>query len=198
MAAAEKAPVSRKRARVRGFQNQMAAVLGDEHFFANGKASPQQKDQVFLAFGKALDNRIGKLLPADLRVGGSLVRADGQACVQQKNTLVCPVFEVTALWKGDAHVVVEFLENVHKGRWRLDAVGYGKAEPVCLSRIVLRILADDDRFDLVHRAFVEGCKNLRSRRVHGVLLLFFCKDLFQVQKVRLLKLVFEHFKPCRI
>ena len=91
---------------------------------------------------------------------------------------------------------MEFLENVDEGGRRLNAERYGEAKAVGLSRIVVRVLPDDDCLDFIDGAIVEGGKNLRSGRVnHVVLCVFLQKFCLNLLKIRLLELVGEQVQP---
>ena len=198
MLAAEKSSVGGERTGVRCFQNEMPAMRRDERLFPDGEASPKEKNQIFLSFGQTLDNGVGKLLPTDLRMRGRLVRTDGKAGIQKKNALPCPFFQVAALRHRNVQVVMQLREYIDKG-WRgSDAVGDGKAEAVCLAGIVVGVLSDNDRFNFVQRALVEGGKNFRAWRIDDEFLFLFDQGLFQMLKVGHIKLVLEKFEPCRI
>ena len=192
--AAEESAVCRERTRVRSGENQVAAIGRDEHLLFNGKTAPEQKDEVLANLRKTLDNRVRELLPANACVACRHVGAHRERCVQKQNSLVRPAFQVSVGRWRDAEVVVEFLENVDEGWRRLNAKWHREAKPVSLARIVVRVLSDDDCFDFIDGAIVEGCKNLRSGRVHHVMfrvfLQKFCLDLL---KIRLFELVGEQF-----
>ena len=76
MFTSEEAAVCRKRARVRGGQNQVTAVFGHQFLFFDGKTAPKQKYQVFAGFRKSLNDGIGKLLPTDSGVACGHVGAN--------------------------------------------------------------------------------------------------------------------------
>ena len=96
----------------------------------------------------------------------------------------------------DSQIVVEFLENVDERGGRLNSHWYRKTETVCLAGIVIGVLPDDDRLDLVDGAKVKCRKNLRSRRIDHVVFRFFLqKFFFNLFKVRLLELVGEQIQP---
>lgn len=65
-----------------------------------------------------------------------------------------------------------------------------------LAGIVVGILPDDDRLDLVHGAVVECGENLGSRRIDDMPLLFFAnKCVFNLFEIWLLELVGEQVEP---
>ena len=142
--AAEESAVGRKGARVRRGEDEVATVRGDERLFLDGKTAPQQEHQVFAHLREALDDGVGELLPANPRVACRHVGADRERSVEQKDSLVRPAFEVAVRRRVDSQVVVQFLEDVHERRGRLDTHGYGETQPVSLARIVVRVLPDDD------------------------------------------------------
>ena len=107
-----------------------------------------------------------------------------------------PAFEVAVRGRIDAEVVVKFLEDVDERRGRLDSHGHREAQPVRLARIVVGVLPDDDRLDLVDGAVVERRENLGTGRVHDVMLRLLLQELFfNLFKIRLFELVGEQVQP---
>ena len=107
-----------------------------------------------------------------------------------------PAFEVPVRGRIDAQVVVKFLEDVDERRGRLDSHGHREAQPVRLARMVVRVLPDDDRLDLVDGAVVERRKNLGAGWIDDVVLrLLLQKFFFNLFKIRLLELVGEQMEP---
>ena len=177
MLASEKSAVCRKRARVRGGQDEVPTVRGDEDLFFDGETAPEQKDEVLADLRKSLDNRVCELLPTNAGVAGGHVGAHRERCVQKQNSLMRPAFQVSVGRWRDAEIVVEFLENVDEGRWRLDSERHREAKPVGLTRIMIRVLADDDCLDFIDGAIVESGENLRSGRVHHMVFRMFLQEL---------------------
>ena len=107
-----------------------------------------------------------------------------------------PTFQVPVWRRRDTEIVVEFLENVDE-RWRwFNSERNRKAKPMCLARVVVRVLSDDYGLDFIDGTIVEGCKNLRSGRIHHVVLRVFLQKLcLDLLKVRLFELVGEQFEP---
>ena len=68
MLAAEESAVCRKRARVRGGENQVTASGRDEYLLFDGETAPEQKDEVFADLRKSLDDRVRELLPTNAGV----------------------------------------------------------------------------------------------------------------------------------
>ena len=70
-------------------ENQLLRII--QHcFFHLGRSSPEKICDRAVLFIQCLDNRIGKLLPANSSVGKCLMGADGQYRVQKKNALLRP------------------------------------------------------------------------------------------------------------
>lgn len=124
--------------------------------------------------------------------------ADGEARIQEEDSLVRPVFKIAALRNGNSQIVVQFLEDVYERRGRFDAVGNREAQPVGLSRVVVRVLSDDDRLDLIDGAFVEGGENLGAGRIDRVLFFLLDERRLEMLKIRHFKLVAQKFKPCGV
>lgn len=194
MLAAEKATVGRKRARVWGGEDQVPAVWGHQRLFLDGETAPEQEHQVFPHLREPLDDGVGKGLPADSRVACRLVGPHRQGGVQEQDALVGPAFQVPMLRGRNAKVVVEFLENVDEGGGRVDSVGHREAESVGLSRIVIRVLPDDDGLYLVYRAKVQSRKDFRPWRVyHVVFRLLLQEGFLYFLEIGLLELVAQEF-----
>jgi len=192
--AAEESAVCRERTRVRSGKNQVAAIGRDEHLLFDGKTAPKQKDEVFANLRKSLDYRVRELLPANACVTCRHVGAHRERSVQKQNSLVGPAFQIAMWWRCDAEVVVQFLEYVHEGWRRLNSKRHREAKPVSLTRIVIRVLSNDDCLDFIDWAIVEGCKNLRSGGIHHVMFrVFLQKFCLNLLKIRLFELVGEQF-----
>ena len=192
--AAEKSPVGRQWAGVWGGENQVSAVWRHQGLFLDGETAPQQKHQVFPYLREPLDNGVGKGLPADSCVACGHVGPHRQGGVQEQDPLLGPAFQVPVGRGRNAQVVVEFLEDVDEGRRRVDSVGHREAEPVGLSRIVIRVLPDDDRLYLAHRAKVQGRKDFRSRRIHHMVFRLLLQESFlYFLEIGLLELVAQEF-----
>lgn len=79
-----------------------------------------------------------------------LVRAHCQTCIQKQHSTIGPWCKEAAVfgWRGERGVVcaegdVDVLERGWCGDWGAD----GEAEAMCLIKVVVGILAEDDRFD---------------------------------------------------
>ena len=119
--ASEKSAVCRERARVRGGQDEVPSIRGDEDLFFDGETAPEQKDEVLADLRKSLDNRVCELLPTNAGVACCHVGAHRERGVQEQNSLMRPAFQVPMGRWRDAEIVMEFLENVDEGRQRLDS-----------------------------------------------------------------------------
>jgi len=53
---------------VRGGQDEVSAVRGDEDLLFDGETAPKQKDEVFADLRKSLDDRVRELLPTNAGV----------------------------------------------------------------------------------------------------------------------------------
>jgi hypothetical protein len=78
-------------------------------------------------------------------------------------------------WDGE--ITLDFPEDIFQ-RWRHAHAGpHGKAQAVCLTGAVIRILPEYHHAYLVERRVIEGGKNLRAGRID-----FFTSLLFAAQK----------------
>ena len=123
-----------------GHQHQMFWIV-DHLFFALCGTSPEDEDHRAVLPGEHFDCRVRELLPADFLVGICLMRTHSQHRVQHQNTLPCPFFEIAVVRDVASQIVFEFLINVDQGRRNVYFRFYRKAESVCLSRLVVRVLA---------------------------------------------------------
>ena len=118
-------------------------------FFHLGRSSPEKIYDRAVLIIQSLDNRIGKLFPADSSVGKRLVGADGQYCVQKKYALFCPFFQSAVVRNIAAQVAVEFFINVYQRRGNVYIFSYREAKAVGLSIVMIGILTQNNYFYIV-------------------------------------------------
>ncbi len=194
--AAEEPAVCRKWAGVRGCEDEVPAVWGNQGLFLDGETAPEHKHEIFADLREPLDNGVGELLPTDAGVACRHVGAHGERCVQKQDSLLGPTFKVAVRRRVDAEIVVNFLENVDERGRGIDSVRHGEAETMCLAWVVVRVLAEDDHFHLVDGAKIKRCENLGAGRVDDVVIRFFLQeDFLYFFEVRLLELVGKQAKP---
>ena len=145
--------------------------------------------------GQSLNGGIGELLPAQRSVAVGLVGTYRQRSVQQQHALLCPARQVARGRNRCAEVGLYLLEDVLQRRREHHPVLHREAQPVGLSRLVVRVLSDDHHFRLVEWAEVEGVENEFARRVAGAGLVFLSDGFCQLSEVGLLKLWRQLFLP---
>src|SRR5260363_73314 len=96
--AAEKTARRRERRGMRRLQNEVMAGINQRAFGLCIRA-PQHEDKLFTAGGKALNQRIGALLPAAFGMAAWPVALDSQHRVAQQHALACPTVQ-TAVCTG--------------------------------------------------------------------------------------------------
>lgn len=133
-------------------QNTVSLLVDSRHPLAC-RATPGQEDDPLCAYtGDKVNGPLGETLPATLRMGVCVVSSDSETGIEQEHPLLGPGSEqpsaVGGLLEGRIVVLqgkVDVLER--RGSWRRRA--YGEAEAVSLAVVVVRVLAYDDRLDLV-------------------------------------------------
>lgn len=101
------------------------------------------------------------------------VRSYGERGVEQENTLIGPPCQSSAgLRYVQAQIGIYFLENVYERRRAGNALRHRKAQPVCLTSVVVGILTENDNLHLVERRVPESRKNVAPFRKTLVLGVF--------------------------
>src|SRR5260364_157510 len=90
--AAEKTARRRERGGVRRLQNEVMAGINQRAVGPCIRA-PQLEDRLFTSGGKALNQRIGALLPAAFGMAAWPVAPDSQHRVEQQHALACPTVQ---------------------------------------------------------------------------------------------------------
>ena len=71
-----------------------------------------------------------------------------QHCVQKKNSLLRPWLQASVVGDGAAKVSGKLLKNIYQGRGRLYPRLHRKAQTVCLSRLVVRVLSQNNHLGI--------------------------------------------------
>lgn len=91
-----------------------------------GRRAPQEKYQTLWTLVELLDNLIGKLLPPTSGVTVGLASSDRQDRIEQQDTLLCPVIQITVRRWRNADISLGFSKDVDERGWRSDALLDGK------------------------------------------------------------------------
>jgi len=133
-----------------GLEHEMPLLV---HLFhpLRGRTSPRQIHNTPCApLSYDIDHLLRELLPPLVLVAVGLVRLDGQTSIEEQDSSVRPRREQTAVlgWGLEVWVVLSKRDiDVLEGWWRGCRRPNGEAETVGLVQVVVRILAEDDRFD---------------------------------------------------
>lgn len=131
-------------------QDEMLGRIDAFDALLSGLTPSQEDDALGTLRGDGVDDLLRELLPALTGVGVGLVRAHGQASVEEEHAAVGPGREQAAVLgrRGEVWVVLfeAFVDVLEGGRsWSRRADG--EAEAVGLVEVVVGVLADDDGFD---------------------------------------------------
>ena len=135
-------------------------------------AAPEYEHDVFAPCREGTYSRIGKLLPAAALVTARLMCPHGERGVEQQHALLCPSHKASTLRRGLSEVAAYLAEDIYERRREPYSVVHREAKPVCLSRLMIRVLTDNHRLYLVERAQVEGIEDKfpgRVTRAGGIL-----------------------------
>lgn len=158
MLAEPAATIGRERRRVNRLQHKVLRLV--YHIcLASRVATPQHIDQMLALCSQSTDGRISKLLPAQCRMAVGLMGTYGQRGIEQQDPLLGPARQITCLRKGRAQIILNLLEDILQ-RWRkLYPVLNGETQSMCLSRLMIRVLSDDDHLHLVKGTQVESIED---------------------------------------
>ena len=140
--AAEKSPIGRQRTRMRGFQNQMFGI-GKHPAFHLCRSPPQDKDDRSVLFVQHTYRCIREFFPTNTLMRVCLVCTHSQHCVHHQHTLLCPGGEIPMVRDVTSDVLLQLLIDIYKGWGYIHPFLHRKTESVCLTHIVVRVLAKD-------------------------------------------------------
>mgnify|MGYP006916595373 CR=1 FL=1 len=155
MPAPEKAVVGGERRGVRAFEDEVFFRV-DERLLAAGVAAPKQKDEMLLLLAQNLNDAVREPAPAAVCVGICLMLAHGERRVHEEHALVRPLGEIARPGRVEAQVAFELLEDIFERRRFFNAFLHRKAQPVRLPRLVVGVLPQQHRLDLLKRREAEA------------------------------------------
>ena len=177
-----------------GFEDQVALRVGDGAFLL-GVAAPEHVDDALFALGDGAHHGVGEGLPAAAGVRCGFVGADREHGVEQQHSLFGPAVEVARRRYGRAGVVGDLLEDVLQRGREGNSVRDRETKPVGLSGTVIGVLADDDHFQAVERAFVEGAEDVAAARENAPRGVFLPYELRELREIGFFELRGEEFLP---
>jgi len=163
-------------------------LLVDHIGFAAGITAPEHIHQVLTMLRQRLNSGIGKLLPPQLRMTVGLMGTNRERSIEQQHALLSPTGEIARC--GDRRTKVGlylFKDILQRGR-KLDTVLNREAQSVCLSWLVIGVLADNHHFHLVERTKVKGIEYQFAWGIARGSLILLSHSLSKLRKVRLFKL----------
>ena len=194
MPATEEASGGGERRRVRCGEHVMLAGV-DEPLLLDGVVAPKQEDEPLTLHRQPLDGAVSEGLPAVPLVRARLMRPHRERRVEQQHPLVGPRLQIPASRRHKSHIRDQLLEDVLQRLRNRHPVLHRETQAVRLPFPMVRVLPDDHHLHLVERRRVERVENLRSRREHHIMLLFFYQKGFQFREIRRLELVPEDLLP---
>ena len=137
---------------------------------------------------QCLDGRIGKEAPAQLLVTVCHVGSNRERSIKQQYTLFGPACQVSIGRHRLAKVIVNLLKNIDERRGHHHTFRHGETQSHGLTRLVIRILTDDDNLHLVKRREVESIEDKMSGRIARPMLIFLSDGIGKLLEIRSLKL----------
>lgn len=196
MSVAHEASVCAEWAWVCALEDKVARVVDERCLFAC-RCSPEHEDKVVPTAIEGSDGRIGECFPSLSAMAEGLMFFYREARVEQEDALLCPACQVAALRNGCSCFGLHLFEDVLERGRECNAVVDTEAEPVRLSRSVIRVLPEDDDTNFVEGCCVEGIEDEPSGRVAGARGIFLTNELRQVLKVGLVEFFSKLLLPGR-
>ncbi|MNF58401.1 hypothetical protein D3C84_399530 [compost metagenome] len=170
----------------------------DQFLFALGMRAPQQKHQMRLMLAGQFDDPVGEMLPALARMGVGSGALHSHGGIEHQHPLVGPALQATVAWNVDVQVALELFIDIQQRRRCRDARLHREAQAMGLARAVIRVLSQDDHFDLVQRRGVEGIEDHRPWRIDLFAgSVFLPQKLAQLCHVGLVELSTQRVLPAR-
>ena len=92
--------------------------------------------------------------------------ADRQNRIEHHDALLRPLDQITVVRDVTPEIIMKLLVDIYKGRGDLNSRLHGKREPVSLSRLMIRILPENNHLHLVQRRKMKGIENIPCRRIY--------------------------------
>ena len=175
-------------------QDEVAGLV-DEGSLSACRSSPKHEDQMVASPVEGCDGGIGEGLPTFTAVAEGLMLANGETRVEQEYALFRPSGEVSTLGDGRSRLGLYLFEDVLERRREGYAVVHAEAQSVCLSRAVLRVLAQDNHTNFIERCRVESVEDESAGRVASARRILLPHKLCQLLKVRFVKLFLQLSLP---
>lgn len=106
-----------------------------------------------------------------------------------------PTFQISRCGHGFVEVVFNLFEDVDERRRKGDSVVDGETETMCLTRTMIRVLADNHHLRLVEWTEVESIENQFGRWVNGRCLVLFSDETGENFEIGLVKFLLQRIFP---
>ena len=163
MARPKETAIDRKWRRVDSLQNQISRWVNHRPLLLR-VATPKHIDDTLLLLGNFSHHSVGKSFPTTTRVRGRLVSPNRQHRIEHQHPLLRPAIKVSTHRNRHAQVVGDLLEDIAQ-RWRkVNPVIDRKAQAICLTITVIRILSNNHNLQLFKRALIKGSEYISRLR----------------------------------
>ena len=98
-------------------------------------------------------------------------------------------------WRFYPQIFLKFLENIYERRRFCNSFLYRKAKPVCLSRLVIRVLSQDHCLDLLVWCELQRIENIVHIGINRSAAVFMLEKLPQLQIIILVKFALQDVVP---
>ena len=120
---------------------------------------------------------------------------NGERCIKKQHALLSPTGKIARCRNFLAQISLYLFKDILE-RWReLYAVLYRETQSVGLSRLMIRVLTNDNNLNLIKRAQVKGIENQLTWRIAGCSLILLSHSSSELRKVRFIKLVLQILLP---
>ena len=150
MLAEPSATVGRQGRRMHRFQHEVARLV-NHISLSPCKASPQHIDDMVTLRGKRMNGCIGECLPSQRGMAVGKMCPHRECGIEQQHPLLRPSGKVSRLGNRTAQGIVYLLEDVLQRRRERHPVLHREAQSMRLSRLMIRVLADDYHLHLLKR-----------------------------------------------
>ena len=119
----------------------------------------------------------------------------GQYRIEQQDALFGPPVEVAGRRNGRTDVGRYLLKDVLQRRGKGNTVVHRKTESVGLPLAVIGVLADDDHFEFLERALVEGAEDVAAARIDALCGVFVANEVDELREVGFFEFGSQQFLP---
>lgn len=178
-----------------GRLNEGVPIRVNQFCLGLGRLAPQDEDAMFGPRSQQANHSVGKFFPAALLVRVGLVGFHGQDSVEQQDTAFAPRLQVSRIRNRNAKIGLEFLEDVLERGWMFNTGLHRKGQAMSLALVMVRVLTEDDGFDLGKGSQAKSVEDLIVSRKNGGRCSGSIDKRFEFAKVVFFELGFEQRFP---